>query len=427
MLQTHEMLRSYWRPGVIAGLLGTILVVPWLGASPQMRKATATLKVIPSSDDEDDYARGIAGQIERMRSSAVLQSVMRRLDLVHDAVFVDGFEGPSDQLLRRVQAALMAALQVQPGKNGEVRLTATYPSAAKAAQIANAVAEEYLRMVANNDHGTMPCTDPSVDSVDPDDSGDCAIDSKQERFRVHSELERLSAKMDAARDRVTALVVQHNMAVAPIPVSLLTPAPMAKARRAHSHRRAAPVTHRALPVKHTGLVQVSLHGKHTAALQVAQPVKQHTAAVPVAQPVKRTAAAQVAQPVKHTAAVQVAQPGKNTPAERSKALRRAAGQDLVIEAARAELDSARTAYFKVLDCYATSHSLCMAVSAPKVAQLMQGAAAPVEASVVEASVPGSKDMVLLMAFVAASVLGCCRPLPLGHELPRKLEPVATPA
>ena len=371
MLQTHEMLRSYWRPGVIAGLLGTILVVPWLGASPQMRKATATLKVIPSSDDEEDYARGIAGQIERMRSSAVLQSVMRRLDLVHDAVFVDGFEGPSDQLLRRVQTALMAALQVQRGKDGEVRLTASYPSAAKAAQIANAVADEYLRMVANNEHGTMPCTDPSVDSVDPDDSGDCAIDSKQEHYRVHMELERLSAQMDAARDRVTALVVQHNMAVAPMPM----PAP--KARRAHSHRRAGSAMHRTLPVK-------------------------------------------------HTAAVQVAQPGRNTPAERAKALRTAAGQDLVIEAARTELDAARAAYFKVLDCYATSHSLCMAVSAPAVAQLVQGAAAPLEASV-GAPAPGSKDMVLLMAFVAASVLGCCRPLPVGHELPRKLEPVATPA
>lgn len=374
MLQMH----SYWRPGVIAGLLGTILVVPWLGASPQTRKATATLKVIPASDDDEDYARGIGGQLERIRSSAVLQNVMRRLDLMNDAVFVDGFEGPGDQLVRRVQTALMSALQVQRGKDGEVRVTASYPSAAKAAQIANAVADEYLRMVANNDHGTMPCTDPSKDSMDPDDPGDCEIDSKQERYRVHLELERLSAQMDAARDHVTALVAQHNMAVAPKPI----------VRRAHSHRRT---------------VQTAHHPKRS------------------------TLVASV--PLKKTAAVQVAQPGKHAPAARVKSLRRAAGQDLVIEAARTELDAARAAYFKVLDCYATSHSLCMAVSAPAVAQLVHGAAPPVEApeAAVAAPAPGSKDMVLLMAFVAASVLGCCRPLPLSSELPRKLEPVASPA
>lgn len=370
MLQMH----TYWRPGVIAGLLGTMLVVPWLGASPQMRKATATLKVIPVGDDEDDYAHGIAGQLERMKSSMVLQSVMHRLDLMHDAVFVDGFEGPSDQLVRRVQTALMAALQVQRGKDGEVSVTASYPSAAKAAQIANAVADEYLRMVADNNHGIMPCTLPGDDSVDAADSPDCAIDSKQERYRVHSELERLSANMDAARDRVTALVAQHNMSVAP---------PPPKPRRAHNHRRATPV-HRT------------------------------------------TSAAHRTVPVKNTAVVQVAQPGKHAPADRVKALRRAAGQDLVIEAARTELDRARNAYFKVLDCYATSHSLCTAVSAPAVAQLVRGAAPPVTAAV-DAPAPGSKDVVLLMAFVAASVLGCCRPVPLGAEGPRKLEPVATPA
>lgn len=386
MLQMH----SYWRPGVIAGLMGTILAVPWLGASPQTRKATATLKVIPASDDEDDYAHGIAGQLERMRSSMVLQSVMRHLDLTHDEVFVDGFEGPSDQLVRRVQTALMSALQVQRGKDGEVRVTASYPSAAKAAQIANAVADEYLRMVADNVHGVMPCTLPGDDSVDAADSPDCAIDSKQERYRVHLELERLSARMDAARDRVTALVVQHNMNLAEQTMAVaqhaMAVAAKPKMRRAHSHRRAGPV----------GPVHMTLNAKHTAT------------------------------PVKHSAVVQVAQPGKNTPAERSKALRSAAGQDLVIEAARTELDSARNAYFKVLDCYATSHSLCTAVSTPAVAQLVRGAAAPVEAGF-ESPVPESKDMVLLMAFVAASVLGCCRPLPLSGELPRKLEPVASPA
>lgn len=159
--------------------------------------------------------------------------------------------------------------------------------------------------------------------------------------------------------------------------------------------------HKTLQAKHTGFVPA----KHTGFV----PVK-HTGFVPV----------------KHSAAVQLAQPAKHTPVERVKALRRAAGQDLVIEAARAELDSARQAYFKVLDCYSTSHSLCTAVSVPAVAQLVQGAAAPVNATV-DAPAPGSKDMVLLMAFVAASVLGCCRPLPLGAELPRKLEPVATPA
>jgi hypothetical protein len=232
---------------------------------------------------------------------------------------------------------------VERGEAGELHISATYPSATRAAQIANAVADAYLHLVEGNDHGTLPCTAPSGGAAAGGSTGGssgepCAIESKQELDAAHLELQRLSQRMNTARDRVVAILAQSNTTAASRP-----------------------------------------HGARSA--------------------LRKTAA--------HASSAMTARA-----AGRPRTLRHSAGGgESLLDAARADLDAARDAYFQVLDCYTASHSLCTAVSVPKLAKLVEGAAVPIEAEK-----PGNKGMLLMLTFVASAVLGCCRPL--TYEPPR---------
>jgi uncharacterized protein involved in exopolysaccharide biosynthesis len=191
------ILKAYWKYALLTAvslLLLTAIVVKLL---PKSYVATATLIV---NDEKKDplAARDLNGientyiptQIELIQSRVVLQPVAVRLGLNKDPEFVRGFSGPPDALREMVTKNILQSMQVQQGTGSlllYVSFTAKTPW--RAAEIANAIADEYL-------HQERQRTD--------EPAGERAA-------RYSEELQELRAKVTAAQDRVTAFRQQHDM------------------------------------------------------------------------------------------------------------------------------------------------------------------------------------------------------------------------
>jgi uncharacterized protein involved in exopolysaccharide biosynthesis len=158
---------------------------------PKTYTATATL--IVNSDVKDPLAGRdfpvemitsyVSTQIELMTSPIVLLPVVNKLNLMEDKDFTAGFSGSAEALREFVQKNLAAAIQVERGTGGQLLyVSASAKSAAKAADIANAVADVYI------EQDRRRLNDPAGERAQ----------------RYAEELAELREKATIAQDKVTA-------------------------------------------------------------------------------------------------------------------------------------------------------------------------------------------------------------------------------
>lgn len=157
LMQLWQILRAYmWLSvGIFVAIVGLAFVA--IKFMPKSYEATAAL--IVNSDNTDPLAgrnqpMGLTytffpTQVELINNGIVLRPVIDRLKLQEDKQFTGGFQGDPKALKDVVLANLRAALKVQQGTNSQLLyIAATARDPSKAADIANAVAEEYLLQVS---------------------------------------------------------------------------------------------------------------------------------------------------------------------------------------------------------------------------------------------------------------------------------------
>lgn len=153
LAQVAAMLRARWKP--IAIIAVSVILLGALAIKFLPKTYTATVTLIVNSDIKDplagaDFPAGmianyVSTQIELLTSPIVLLPVVDRLRLAEDKNFTAGFSGSSEALREFVEKNLATSLQVDRGTGGElIYVSASSKNAARAAQIANAVADVYL-------------------------------------------------------------------------------------------------------------------------------------------------------------------------------------------------------------------------------------------------------------------------------------------
>jgi polysaccharide biosynthesis transport protein len=116
--------------------------------------------------------------------------VIERLKLTEDKDFTGGFSGSADALRETVQKNLAAGLQVDRGTGGQLLyVAASAKSAARAAEIANAVADIYIEQDRLRRNGP----------------------ARERAQRYSEELAELRNKATLAQDKVTAFRREHDI------------------------------------------------------------------------------------------------------------------------------------------------------------------------------------------------------------------------
>jgi uncharacterized protein involved in exopolysaccharide biosynthesis len=135
-------------------------------------------------------ANYVSTQIELMTSPIVLLPVIERLKLTEDKNFTAGFSESSAALREFVQKNLAASLQIDRGTGGQlIYVSASAKSAARAAEIANAVADVYLEQDRLRRNGP----------------------AGERAQRYSEELAELRNKATVAQDKVTAFRKLHGI------------------------------------------------------------------------------------------------------------------------------------------------------------------------------------------------------------------------
>ncbi|MEJ0005610.1 MAG: Wzz/FepE/Etk N-terminal domain-containing protein [Steroidobacteraceae bacterium] len=189
--QFAAILHAYWIQIATITFLTTVLAAVLIHYLPKTYTATATL--IVNSDIKDPLAGSdfpadsinnyVTTQIELMTSPIVLVPVIRQLDLMHDKDFAGGARGTPDAVQANVQKALAGAIVVQRGTGGQLLyVSVSSKNAAKAAKIANTVADVYI------DQDRRRLNDPAA----------------QRAQRYTEELAELRAKTSLAQEKVAA-------------------------------------------------------------------------------------------------------------------------------------------------------------------------------------------------------------------------------
>lgn len=199
LLQMWTILRAYlWLSlAVFFVLIGAAFAV--IKLMPKSYEATAAL--IVNSDNIDPLAGRNQGmgltytffptQVELINNSVVLGPVSDKLKLQDDRQFTGGFVGDPNATKDVVLANLRAALRVQQGANSQLLyISATARDAARAAEIANAVTDEYLRLISNRTNA------PAVE--------------RASRYSV--QLAELKEKLDQAQAKVAEFREKYGMA-----------------------------------------------------------------------------------------------------------------------------------------------------------------------------------------------------------------------
>ena len=190
LAQLITIMRSYWRlSAAIAGgtLVATLLVLLVL---PKAYTAKATL--IYDYDNRDPLAgeqipiglmhNYVETQVELMTSPVVLNAVVDHLGLTTDKEYAGGFSGDASALRDYDEKKLSTSIVVDEGRGGQLLyVTVTNKTAARAAEIANAVADVYLDL----DQKRM--TDPATERA----------------TRYAAQLAELRSKVAAAQAKVT--------------------------------------------------------------------------------------------------------------------------------------------------------------------------------------------------------------------------------
>jgi uncharacterized protein involved in exopolysaccharide biosynthesis len=199
LTQVVCILRAYWRHSLISCVALVCVMFVVIKLLPKVFIATSTLIVNYENRDPlagREFAGGQPGnafvptQIELILSRVILQPVVDQLHLTSDEEFAKGFEGSTLALNEVVTRNLHDALTVQQGMNSQLLyISAAAKTPERAAQIANAIAAEYLRQERQRTN------DPAVERA----------------ARYSKQLQELRDKAIAAQDRVTEFRQQHGM------------------------------------------------------------------------------------------------------------------------------------------------------------------------------------------------------------------------
>lgn len=160
----------------------------------------ATTALIVNMDNTDPLAGRLQGigqaytffptQVELINNNVVLRPVVDRLSLHTDENFTVGFVGDDKALHDVVLANLRSSLQVQQGDGSQMLyISASARESVRAAEIANAVAEEYLRQTGQRTNA------PAVERA----------------TRYGEQMADLKSKSDAAQARVAAFRERHGL------------------------------------------------------------------------------------------------------------------------------------------------------------------------------------------------------------------------
>lgn len=196
--QIIAMMRARWIPGVIIAVAVTVVGAVAIKYLP--KTYTAMTSLIVDSDVKDPLAgrdfpvemiaNYVSTQIELMTSPIVLLPVVDRLHLTQDKNFTAGFSGSSDALREFVEKNLAQSLQIERGTGGQlIYLSASAKSAARAAEIANAVADVYIEQDRQRLNGP----------------------AGERAQRYVQELAELREKATIAQDKVTAFRKQNGL------------------------------------------------------------------------------------------------------------------------------------------------------------------------------------------------------------------------
>jgi len=198
LAQVLAMMRARWKPIVMVAVTITFLGAVAIKLLPKTYTATATLIVDSGIKDPlagadfpmDMVANYVSTQIELMTSPIVLLPVIERLKLTEDNNFTAGFSGSPEALREFVQKSLATSLQVDRGTGGQLLyISASSKNAARAAEIANAVADIYLEQDLVRRNGP----------------------ARERAQRYSEELAELRNKATLAQDKVTAFRKEHGI------------------------------------------------------------------------------------------------------------------------------------------------------------------------------------------------------------------------
>ncbi|HWM65618.1 MAG TPA: GumC family protein [Steroidobacteraceae bacterium] len=196
--QIISILRHYWIASAITAVVLIALSFVVIKMLPKSYVATATL--IFNYENKDvlagrEFPVGQAGtyiptQIELILSRVVLEPVVERLKLTSDPEFARGFQGAPGALSEVVTNNLHDILTVQPGTGGQLLyIAAPSKNPERAAQIANAVADEYLKQERERTNA------PAAERAE----------------RYSKQLQELREKAIQAQDRITEFRQQHEL------------------------------------------------------------------------------------------------------------------------------------------------------------------------------------------------------------------------
>jgi uncharacterized protein involved in exopolysaccharide biosynthesis len=152
-MQMLAIARVYWRQIVAVWVVLTLALTAVLLLQPKTYTATVTLVVNASNDNTlaaqnpqiDRLSSYLAAQTELITSPVLLVPVVKQLGLTQDEMFTAGFSGDARALPDYVAKRLSAALKVEISPSAQlVYVSASADSSARAAQIANAVVDQYF-------------------------------------------------------------------------------------------------------------------------------------------------------------------------------------------------------------------------------------------------------------------------------------------
>jgi uncharacterized protein involved in exopolysaccharide biosynthesis len=196
--QIIAMLLARRKAMIIIALSVIVLGAVAVKSLPKTYTATATL--IVNSDVKDPLAGAdfpvemianyVSTQIELLTSPIVLRPVVDRLKLTEDKNFTGGFGGSSDALHEIVEKNLAMSLSIERGTGGQlIYISAASKNAARAAEIANAVADVYMEQDRSRLNGP----------------------ANERAQRYVEELAELRNKATVAQDKVTAFRQQNGI------------------------------------------------------------------------------------------------------------------------------------------------------------------------------------------------------------------------
>lgn len=198
MLQIFTITRHYWKESLGIAIALVMLCAVFIKMMPKSYTATATLIVNSTRESPlpnqqlggNDLADYVATQAELISSPGVLLPVVEKLGLMQDSSFSDGLSGTPAEVRDFAERNLATSVLVDEGRGGQLlQVHVSTGNPAKSAQIANAIADEYLRQ------DRQRTNDPV----------------NQQAQLSSQELEQLRQKVTDAQTRVTAFRNQYGL------------------------------------------------------------------------------------------------------------------------------------------------------------------------------------------------------------------------